>query len=115
MQAGQIREELGQYAKANLNYRRLLSSGKARQAQADSALFSMVANDQLMGNANAALKDIKTNSGRLSTAGQLKAQAQMTVLLQKSAHFSEARRLSRGSLRCRHGRSPEHLRAVGRK
>jgi tetratricopeptide (TPR) repeat protein len=95
MQAGQIREELGQYAKANLNYRRLLSSGKARQAQADSALFSMVANDQLMGNANAALKDIKTNSGRLSTAGQLKAQAQMTVLLQKSAHFSEARRLSR--------------------
>lgn len=94
MQAGQIREELGQYAKANQNYRRLLKSGRAGAAQADTALFSMVANDQLMGNTNAALNDIKANRGRLSKAGQLKAQAKLAVLLQKAAHFSEARKLS---------------------
>lgn len=94
MQAGQIREELGQYAKANQNYRRLLKSGKASLAQADNAVFSMVANDQLMGNAGAAMNDIKSYQSRLTKSGQLKAYVQMAVLQQKAAHFSEARQLS---------------------
>ncbi len=93
IQAGQIREGLGQYDNANRNYRQLLSSGKVDRSQADNALFSILANDLLVGNDHAALKDLKTYQHLLSKGGQIKADAQMVVLLQKANHRSEARRL----------------------
>jgi tetratricopeptide (TPR) repeat protein len=95
LQAGQIREELGQHAMANKNYRRLLNSGKVSGSQADMVLFSMVSNSLLMGNSDAAMRDLKTFEKRLTQAGRVKAQAQMAVLHQNATHRTMARKLGK--------------------
>ncbi len=99
LQAARIREGLGQYAKANQNYRRYLSRHKVSVKQLDDLVFAMVDNAQQIGNDNTALSLLVTYQGQLSNNAKVRAQAQMAVLNLKSDRRSQAQKFGNLALK----------------
>ncbi len=100
LQAARIREGLGQYARANQNYRSYLSRHPQISGQGlDDLVFAMVDNSIAAGNAIGALSLLETYKGRLSNRGQVRAHAQISVLSRKADRRSQADKFGRLALK----------------
>jgi tetratricopeptide (TPR) repeat protein len=92
LQAARIREGLGQYAKANQDYRRLLSGPKASTQVVDDVVFAMSDNLQELGQTAAAGKMLETYQQRLSPGGKVRALAKLAVINEDASRLSQAKR-----------------------
>jgi tetratricopeptide (TPR) repeat protein len=98
LQAARIREGLGQYARANQNYRSYLGRQRTGSGGQDDVVFAMVDNALKMDNNNAALSALDSYQGRLSGSGRVRAQAQMAVLNLKADRRSQTQKHGREAL-----------------
>jgi tetratricopeptide (TPR) repeat protein len=80
LQAARIREGLGQYGKANQNYRHLLALPKQTAPPADEIVFAMVENMKRIDQSAAAMNLLSTHQKRLPATAMVRANAQMAIL-----------------------------------
>ncbi len=92
LQAAQIREALGQHAKASGNYRRLLAQGQSGSQQMDNIVFAIADNTEQLGKLDSALNVLKRYSKHLSKTARIRAQAQIAVLSLRANRRSQARK-----------------------
>jgi len=95
LQAARIREGLGQYAAANHDYHRFLSTGKASQQQMDDIVLAMIDNARQSGTPESPGKIFADYAGKLSDPPRLRANAELAVLNYQADRRSRAQRYSR--------------------
>lgn len=94
LQAAQVREGLGKFTKANQNYQRLIAHGGLLPEELDRAVFSMADNVRHIGNTDAAIRILKSYQNRLTSAGQVRANAMLATLNLKVNRRSQSRKFS---------------------
>lgn len=94
--AGQIRQGLGQYQRANANYRRLLKRRPGNPNLRDEIIFAMADNSERLGQKDAAIRILNANYKMLSRNARAGAQAKMADL-----YYETGNRKLAGSYRLR--------------
>ncbi len=83
-QAAQIRQALGQYRRANLNYRQLLKQRPRDAKMRDEVIFAMAEIDRRSGNWKTAIRTLDGNYRLLSQNAKVRALAQIADLYQQN-------------------------------
>ncbi len=99
LQAASIREGLGQFVKANQNYRQVLIQHPRSVPSWDDIVFAMVDNALQMNNSKSAMATLQTNQQRLSPSGKVRAKAQLAVLNLKADRRSQAKKYGAQALK----------------
>ncbi len=90
LQAARIREGLGQYVKANQNYRLLLTFPKQSAVSPDEIVFAMVDNMKELDQSASAIQILGSHRNRLSPGAKVRADAQLAVLNMQADRRSQA-------------------------
>jgi tetratricopeptide (TPR) repeat protein len=98
-QAAQIRQNLGQYQKANANYRQLLSRNPRKAKLRDEIVFAMAANAEHRGQWETAMRTLGDNYKLLSKNARVRARARMADLYLQSGSAKKARRYRQEALK----------------
>ncbi len=113
LQAARIREGLGQYARANQNYRRLLALPRPSSTSSDEIVFAIVDNMKQLDRSTAIIQELTTYQGRLSAKGKRRALAQLAVLnlhADRRAQANKYHRKAKKTYRPEMGDQDPHLR-----
>jgi len=97
--AAQIRQNLGQYRKANANYRQLLNLRPRNAAMRDEIIFAMAENAERDGQRKAALQTLSTNYKLLSKNARVRAQARIADLYLQQGRAKDAGRYRQNALK----------------
>jgi tetratricopeptide (TPR) repeat protein len=91
-QAAQIRQGLGQYQKADANYRKLLSRRLSNVKMRDEIIFAMAENAEQRGQWQTAMQTLSNNYRQLSNGARIRAKARMADYYLQSGSTKKARR-----------------------
>ena len=91
-QAANIRQNLGQYSKAQKNYQRILNSSVKKGFSNDQLVFAIAGNAVKQNLVDSAISTLVKNRKKLSKAGRIKADALTANLYYRKGNFKETAR-----------------------